>query len=625
MSVLLRLANIEKSYVITKAQKQHVLKGVSCELDRGELVALVGESGSGKSTLMNILGGLDQDYTGSIVVKGQFIRDFTEKQMDDYRKKRVGLVFQNYNLIAHMTIAENIEIAMQMSDVSESVRKQRCLELLQLIGLSEHAGKLPSQLSGGQQQRVSIARALANNPSIVLADEPTGALDKDSAEIVLQILKKIVESGKLVIIVTHSEVVAKNCSRVIHLDNGVIISDEVKFSISKKSEFEKVIMPKPIKTKELAKLSYRNLKQTSSRSILVSIGMSIGIAAMIVILSLGNGLKNYVQTVYADNLQSTLLSATQDSINNEINSSIYNKIDNISGITSIYPSMVITSATSSYEELSIPIDGLTGYYSDYYPVLLYGTIRQDDGGILINETFASELSPTSLIALIGQDITIHFMGNATTFKITGIYDDLTSNPDGLNVLISGEDLLSITGDSFRLNTVYIATKNVSYVNSVLSDLKALGLTVYQEDSSATTVMDYIDIGAKVLSGISVISMIVAAIMIFIVLYISIVERTKEIGILRAIGAQKKDIRKLFMFEAAMLGISGGVIGLILSLTIAVSTNSITYMQLKTNLISYNIGFYLLGLLLSITISVLAGIAPSIKASELDPVEALRYE
>ena len=141
------------------------------ELGSGELVRLLGESGCGKSTLLNIIGGLDTDYTGSVVIRGKFIRDYSENEMDDYRKKKVGLIFQNYNLIPHMTLKENVEIAMKMTDIEESEMKKRALELLELVGLKEHADKYPNQLSGGQKQRVAIARSLANNPEIILADE----------------------------------------------------------------------------------------------------------------------------------------------------------------------------------------------------------------------------------------------------------------------------------------------------------------------------------------------------------------------------------------------------------------------------------------------------------------------
>lgn len=180
MAAIIRIANLSKTYKITNTIKQDVLRGISGEFNRGELVAILGESGSGKTTLINILGGMDSDYTGSVVIKGKYIRDFQESEMDDYRKKRVGLIFQNYNLIGHMDVISNIEIAMVMSDISEKVRRERALDLLKLVGLEDQAYKMPNQLSGGQKQRIAIARALANNPQIILADEPTGALDKES-------------------------------------------------------------------------------------------------------------------------------------------------------------------------------------------------------------------------------------------------------------------------------------------------------------------------------------------------------------------------------------------------------------------------------------------------------------
>lgn len=212
---LLSVTDLHKSYLITKTVQQPVLKGVTIEFRSGDLVALLGESGCGKSTLINILGGLDRDYYGEIRLQNRVLGDFTERELDDYRKKDVGLIFQNYNLIPNMNIRENVEIAMTIADAPADVRRARALELLKLVGLDQSADKMLDQLSGGQRQRVAIARALVNNPTVLLADEPTGALDRDSADAVMTILSRIAEKGKLVIIVTHSERIAAACSRVV--------------------------------------------------------------------------------------------------------------------------------------------------------------------------------------------------------------------------------------------------------------------------------------------------------------------------------------------------------------------------------------------------------------------------
>ncbi len=624
MSVLLRLANIEKTYNITKTQKQDVLKGVDAEFDRGEFVALVGESGCGKSTLINILGGLDTEYTGSVVVKDQFIRDYTEQQMDDYRKKRVGMVFQTYNLITHLTLAENIEIAMRMSDISYKVRHERALDLLNMVGLKEYADKYPTQLSGGQQQRVSIARALANNPSIILADEPTGALDKESEEVILKILKKVVESGKLVIVVTHSELVASHCSRVVRIADGVVVEDNIKYQVKKSGKFEKTIMPKPIKTKDVAKISMNNIKQKKSRSLIVSIGLSLGIAAMVLILNLGKGLTDYVQEVYADNLQTTQIAITKDNYANFTYDEL-EEIATIEGIETMYESSTILSAEYTYGETTDDVYHLSAFYDDYYPSILYGSYPEADGEILINETFATTLSDGAMIAVIGTTVDITYDSTTYTYTITGIYEDLSTAYSQPNILVTENDLSTLYEDDIDVDTVYINLESVDVISVALEDLEALGFNVYQEDNSANSVLSYIEIGTKILTGVSAISMVVAAIMIFIVLYISIVERTKEIGILRAIGARKHDISKMFIFEAGFIGFIGGAFGVIFSLAITLFTNTITGISLGTTLISYNIVYYLFGLAMSLIVSILAGIAPAVKAADLDPAVSLRFE
>lgn len=278
-----------------------------------------------------------------------------------------------------------------------------------------------------------------------------------------------------------------------------------------------------------------------------------------------------------------------------------------------------------YDNTTNTFGSVSAFYSDFYSTMIYGT-RGDVGTIIINEDFASMLSEDSIIGVIGTDLDIVYEDSTYTYTITGIYEDNSSKKSLGNALMSETDL-NIVIDDYDLNTnvLYVSLTNVSYVTTVIDDLQALGYNTYQDDTSAQQVINYIKLGTKVLTGVGSISMVVASIMIFIVLYISIVERTKEIGILRAIGAQKVDIRHMFLFEAGMLGAIGGILGVVIAFVISIMTNSITSLSLKTNLISYYIPYYLLGIFLSVLVSLLAGIAPSLKASELDPVDALRFE
>ena len=619
MAKILRIANLCKTYNISNTIKQEVLKGINLEFEKGEMVALLGESGCGKSTLINIIGGLDNEYTGSVVIRGKFIRDFNENEMDDYRKKTIGLIFQNYNLISHMTLKENVEIAMKMTDVEKEERESRALDLLDLVGLKAHANKYPNQLSGGQKQRVAIARSLANNPSIILADEPTGALDKDSTVQILDILEKIAKMGKLVIIVTHSQVVATRCQRTIKIDDGVIISDERKEKpFENKYEKYVEVKPKSIKTKDISKLSLTNLLSNKARSLLVSIGISIGIAALILILALSSGITSYVKEYYSSDTSNTLITVTSDAKYSTISSSKISSINSISGTSRVIESHTARVVSYEYGEISSTISKIYEDVSINSLDIVYGSELENANDIIVDLDFAIEIA-TSPVAAIGTEISLTHNGYTQSFNIVGIYD--SSEDSSAYILSSGMNLFN----SSSINTIYVLAKDITYVDSVQDEIQNLGLIATTTSDEASTVLDYIDLSTKVLTAVSLIAMVVSGIMIIIVMHISVVERTHEIGVLRSIGARKKDISNIFMVEAAMLGILGGVIGIGISLSIATIVNIICKITADYMFISYNPLFYILGLLISVVISAISGIAPSKKASNLDPIEALRFE
>jgi ABC-type lipoprotein export system ATPase subunit len=221
----LELRDIQKSYYLGK-EKFPVLKGIDLDFELGEFVSILGESGGGKSTLMNIIGGLDREFDGSVTIEGKTLDHRLENQLDAYRRGTIGYIYQSYNLISHLTVLENVLVSLEMTTLSQSEKTKRATELLQRVGLGEQIRKHPNQLSGGQKQRVAIARALASDPQVIIADEPTGALDAENTADILEILNEIAAEGRLVIAVTHSQDVADHGTRIVHLADGKIDNDQ---------------------------------------------------------------------------------------------------------------------------------------------------------------------------------------------------------------------------------------------------------------------------------------------------------------------------------------------------------------------------------------------------------------
>lgn len=301
---MLKLKNIKKTYV-SGDEKVEALKGINIEFRKSEFVSILGQSGCGKTTLLNIIGGLDRYTSGDLIINGKSTKDFKDRDWDAYRNYSVGFVFQSYNLIGHQTVLSNVELALTISGVSRKERKQRAIKALEEVGLKEQIHKRPNQLSGGQMQRVAIARALVNNPDIILADEPTGALDTKTSVQVMEILKKI-SKDKLIIMVTHNpELAEKYSSRIIKILDGKITDDSDPIE-HQKEEKKKDAKKRRTSMKFLTalRLSLNNLMTKKGRTILTSFAGSIGIIGIALILAISTGVQNYINKVEEDTLSS---------------------------------------------------------------------------------------------------------------------------------------------------------------------------------------------------------------------------------------------------------------------------------------------------------------------------------
>lgn len=314
---MLELKNIIKIYEIgkkgdTNYQQVQALKGVNVSFGDNEFVSVLGPSGCGKTTLLNIIGGLDKYTNGDLIINGVSTEQYKDSDWDNYRNHKIGFVFQSYNLIPHQTVLENVELALTLSGVNKKERKNKAIEALNKVGLKDKINAKPSQLSGGQMQRVAIARAIVNNPDIILADEPTGALDTQTSVQIMDLLKEI-SKEKLIIMVTHNPELAKKYStRIIKLLDGNVIDDSCPFTIPEKIEFENNKGKTSMSFLTALSLSGKNLLTKKGRTTLVSFAGSIGIIGISLILSLSSGFQNYVNQVQQDTLSNYPLSIQKD-------------------------------------------------------------------------------------------------------------------------------------------------------------------------------------------------------------------------------------------------------------------------------------------------------------------------
>lgn len=776
----LKLDHIKKIYDLGDT-KVEALKDVSLCFNENEFVSILGPSGCGKTTLLNVIGGLDKYTKGDLIINGISTKKYKDKNWDAYRNTQIGFVFQSYNLISHQTVLQNVEIALTLSGVSKKERRKRAKEVLNEVGLSDQIHKKPNQLSGGQMQRVAIARALVNNPSIILADEPTGALDSKTSVQIMEILKEISKT-KLIIMVTHNQELAKKYSnRIINLLDGNIISDnsdlrEDSIIIEKNKKQNKKTSMSWITA---LSLSFRNLLTKKNRTIITSIAGSIGIIGVALVLSLSNGLTNYI-----NNMQSTSLAGFPVSINTSEQTIDFTTRNDIIAENKKYEEYTNKDIIYSYDintnnkqHKNIITDDYTDYVKKMEKELQnsINTISYDRGvainllsntsdGIILynvsksnnifgNSSYFEEMPDNdkfilSLYDLIGENSRLPkeknevalvvdeynridsdffnklgFSEESSKFKLTDFigkeilkvisnddyyvesnnifhpvsadkYEEIYNNNNGVKLIITG--ILRIkkdAGSSYLSEGIVYTTALTDYIvenaeNSsiakfqkesdydVLTGLnfssdeakesklitlgaftKPVGINIYPKDFNSkeeiknyldkynnkkseedqviytdlaetlsTSIGKLIDTVTYVLVGFAAISLVVSTIMIGIITYVSVIERTKEIGILRSVGARKKDITRMFNAETLIIGFISGLIGILIAYLLTIPINKIIYKLVEiNNIASLSIYSAIILIIGSMILTLIAGFFPSRIAAKKDPVIALRTE
>ena len=773
---MLEIKHIKKSYK-TGDFVQKALNDVSIQFRQNEFVAILGPSGSGKTTLLNVLGGLDHYDSGDLIINGKSTKNFKAADWDAYRNNSVGFIFQSYNLIGHISIQDNVEMALTLSNVKKKERRKRAREALKSVGLLEHAHKRPNQLSGGQMQRVAIARSLVNNPDIILADEPTGALDSNTSKQIMDLIQKIA-SDKLVIMVTHNQDLAyQYATRVIEVKDGKVVSDSNPLTKEEQEEEQYKLKKTKMSFMEALYLSFNNIMTKKGRTLITAFASSIGIIGIALILSLSNGFDLQIDKFERGILSAMPIMISKQSMDldeeslvqltgeeqekypdkqtvipkdnaleslvhqNKINDDYIDYIENIpsdlvygvsytkmtalnvltehDGKVSVADTQDISfsalpksldentpnAAMEAYYDIlagtlpqkkedivlivdasnrvnteilqllgfdtmdEIPFDEIIGktikvaLNDDFYVKMGDYFVRNPDlqsvydnsitltvSGILrMKEDFPSYVSSASLcytnelldeVTAANNESEIVKAQQASDVNVlTGMpFSDSTGNPSSLSstgMTMTKDTVLGYLGADQTPYMIYLFPKDFERKDELLEYLDAYNDD--KEDDDKVIYMDQAELissmSSSIMSAVTIvliafssISLIVSSIMIGIITYISVLERTKEIGILRALGARKKDISRVFNAETFIIGITSGLIGIGIALILTIPTNQIIYNLTELeNVAILNPLHALILILVSMTLTMIGGFIPARIAAKKDPVEALRTE
>ena len=454
---MLKLKNIKKDYK-TGDFVQHALKGVDLTFRENEFVAVLGPSGSGKTTLLNIIGGLDRYDSGDLIIDGKSTKKFKDKDWDAYRNHAIGFVFQSYNLIGHISVLENVEMGMTLSGVSSAERRKKALSLLEKVGLKEHAHKRPNQLSGGQMQRVAIARALANDPKIILADEPTGALDSKTSTQIMDLIKEI-SKDKLVIMVTHNAELAESyATRIVKMKDGELLSDSKPYD-SDESKGNLNIKKTAMSFWTALKLSFGNIRTKKGRTILTAFASSIGIIGIALILSLSNGFNIEVENFEQDSLSQSPIIITNQTV--QMDEDTLNELRGDNS-TVEYPSDKKVYAQNNIADTIIHSNKITSDYIDYLDKMN----KDDISGI-------SYVKGTSinLVSKNGDDYSLVKPSSSSMMSSTSSFEQLPSSNGDDGIIENNYDVLAGEVNEDEVGLVLFVNSR----NQISSDiLKQLG-------------------------------------------------------------------------------------------------------------------------------------------------------
>ena len=643
MSTLIHIDNVSRVYGAGEAEVR-ALDGVSLTIEAGEFVAIVGQSGSGKSTLMNILGCLDRPTGGAYTVRGKNVSQLAPDELAALRRDTFGFVFQRYNLLSTVSAAENVEMPAIYAGGKLEDRRARAQELLETLGVGNRSRHRPNELSGGQQQRVAVARALMNDAEVILADEPTGALDSNSGAELLALLEQLHAEGRTIILITHDHNVAARAKRIIELADGRIISDTEEIKADKaNAPFEKTVDATSflLQASEAVKMAFRSLRANLFRTSLTLLGVVIGVAAVVAMLAIGEGSSKQV-VASIETMGSNLLFVRPGAPGTRMRGSAIASLtmedaERLAELDNIIAAIPTRSGRQTLRvenaDYQTSIDGV----SYDWPLaqswdMAYGAFFTEDDQtrraavVVLGHTVADNLFD-NVASAVGQYV---FIGGAP-FEVAGVLAPKGATAWGQDM--DDVALAPITTGMMRLfgqnylSSITIAVDDTKRIAETEAAAHALilsrhGVEDFQLRNTAS-ILESVEETQKafsvLLGSVAAISLIVGGIGVMNIMLVSVTERTREIGVRMATGARRSDIMMQFNTEALVVGALGGIIGVAIGLGVSLALGA-TGMS-----IAITPGPALLAFASALTIGLLFGYMPARKASRLDPVIALASE
>ena len=641
MLPLIELSDITRSFGEGELRTQ-VLHGIDLTIYPGEFVAIVGASGSGKSTLMNILGCLDRPTSGSYLFMGRNVAAFDRDELAQMRRETFGFVFQSYNLLGGSNARENVEVPAVYSGMPPAERHARADKLLTTLGLAERITYRPGQLSGGQQQRVSIARALMNGGRVILADEPTGALDSKSGEEVMKLLTQLSADGHTIILITHSHEVAAMANRIIEIKDGRIIADPgPRRPEGKEPDFSlQVDRSSPMTDiTEATRTALRALRANIFRSALTLLGIVIGVASVIAMLAIGDGAKQKVVdqiSAMGTNLLMVRPGAPNQRGRDTTATLVIEDVRAISELDNILAAVpeqstsvtvrvgntdhrTSTNATSWNYVVARNWDVANGTFFSEQDEARYATVA------VLGQTVANALfsgrDPVGQFVLV-NNIPFQVVGVMTAKGATGWGQD----QDDVVLIPYTTGSMRVSGQRFLRNAT-VAVEDVSRIDQTQAAVRSLLLLRHGiEDFQISNMASIIDTVSEtqntltiLLGAVAAISLLVGGIGVMNIMLVSVTERTREIGIRMATGARMRNILQQFLIEALVVSALGGLIGVVLGLSAA------AVLEHFGTSIQYSAMPVMLAFGCAFATGLVFGYLPARKAARLDPVVALATE